>query len=267
MPAEWIVFSSGRSGDGDIYAINPATGETIQVAATAAPEGTARYDRARNRVVHHRYDEDGARLVSGGNDLFVDPNGDVAPDWSPDGEWIVYAEQGAATEGLFRARTDGSEPQRLTAGEAIDRYPAWSPDGKRIVFARRLGSGWDLFVRTVADNTEERLTSDGKYVGHPAWSPDGSRIAFDTFYGEQTEIAVLDLATRAIARLTDRAGNDLIPAWSADGRRIAFGGELDGAGNWDLWLVDVETLRVERLTREPSYDGGPVFVPASALER
>lgn len=264
---EWIAFSSGRTGDGDIYAIDPATGETVLVAGTDAPEGTVRYDPARDRLVHHRYESNRAVLVSGGADLFADPNGDVAPAWSPDGAWIVYAEQGETTEGLFLARADGSDPQRLTGGRQIDRYPAWSPDGRRIVFARRLESGWDLFTRTIADGTEERITDDGKYVGHPAWSPDGSRIAFDTFYGEQTEIAILELASSAIDRVTTRPGNDLIPAWSSDGRSIAFGGEIPEESNWDLWFLNVATLETRRLTTDPSSDGGPVFVPASALGR
>ena len=56
-----------------------------------------------------------------------------------------------------------------------------------------------------------------------------------------------------------------MPAWSLDGRRLAFGGAPDGADNWDLWMVDLPSLELHRLTRHASYDGGPVFVPGSAL--
>ncbi|MEM8679899.1 MAG: hypothetical protein AAGF97_11145 [Planctomycetota bacterium] len=261
---EWIVFASGRSGDGDIYALDPTSGEIKPVVATPAGEGTVRYDLTRDRLVHHRFDDEGAMLVSGEEDLFVDPNGDVAPSWSPDGRWIVYADNRDGQDDLFLAKSDGTGERRLTRDAAIDRYPAWSPDSRRIVFAKRLSSGWDLHLLTLDSEEVERLPESGTYVGHPAWSPDGEAIAFDTLFDDQAEIAVIDLASGIIKRITHRAGNDLIPAWSSDGRRIAFGGEPT-AGNWDLWLVDLDKLELQRLTTHESYDGGPVFVPASSF--
>ncbi len=267
----WIVFSSARSNNSDIYAIDPVSGETVLVAGSPAPEGTVRYDAFRDRIVYHRYDMDPARavLVADGEDLFVDPNGDVAPAWSPDGGWITYVAQRDGQEDLFIAEPDGSGERRLTNDTLVERYPAWSPDGRSIVFALRLESGWDLHtIDPFEDDTPvQRITEGGVYVGHPAWSPDGRYIAYDTLIDEQAEIVIRELATGEVTRLTNRAGNDLIPAWSLDNRHVAFGGEPDNAGNWDLWMVDVETLEMKRLTSQPSYDGGPVFVPASALGR
>ncbi|MEQ9401112.1 MAG: hypothetical protein RJQ04_18245 [Longimicrobiales bacterium] len=266
----WIAFATGRSGNGDIYALDPATGETVVVAGTALGEGTVRYDPSRARFVFHRFVEERALLVSSdGDTLFEDPNGDVAPAWSPDGGWIVYADVRGEREGLYLARPDGSQERPLTDGALVDRYPAWSPDSRRIVFARRLRDGWDLHAISPFEEGAPvvRMTGRETYVGHPAWSPDGGRIAFDTYVGNQTEIAVLDLAADSVRILTDRPGNDLIPAWSPDGAWIAFGGEPEGSGNWDLWRVDAGGGPVVRLTEDPSYDGGPVFVPAAVLGR
>jgi len=266
---EWLVFSSARSGEGDIYALNPATLKTVKVAGTTAPEGAVRYDAARDRVIYSRYEENRAVLVSGGADLFVDPNGDTAPAWSPDGQWIVYAAMREGRENLYLAQPDGSEARRLTEGGFVDRYPAWSPDSSRIVFARKQDDAWDLFSMAVEEGEAslKRLTTLQGYVGHPAWSPNGRFIAFDALWDGQAEIAVLELETGRITRLTDRLGNDLIPAWSRDNRRIAFGGEPNSAGNWDVWVVDLGTLGLQRLTTEMGFDGAPVFVPASAIGR
>lgn len=269
--ADWVMFASGRSGEGDLYALQPETGETRLVVGTPSPEGTVRYDAARDRLVYHRYETDPERavLVADSTDLFVCPNGDVAPVWSPTGTRIAYVAQRDGQDDLFLARPDGSEEQRLTNDAFIDRYPAWSPDGDRLVFARRLDTGWDLHVLDLTTDppTLGRLTNDGVYVGHPAWSPDGQFIAFDTLIEEQAEIVMLELATGTLTRLTDRPGNDLIPAWSPDSRRIAFGGEPNSNGNWDLWMVDVTTREITRLTTQPTYDGGPVFVPATVVEQ
>jgi Tol biopolymer transport system component len=268
-PGEWVVFSSARSGEGDVYAVDPASGETVLVVGTAAPEGTVRYDSARHRIVYHRYEENRTVLMSGGDELFVDPNGDVAPAWSPDGKWIVYAAERGGQVDLFRASPDGSGEHRLTHDAFVDRYPAWSPDGARIVYARRLESGWDLHLFTPNEGAPviERLTEGGGYAGHPAWSPDGRRIAFDILVDGQAEIAMIDASGGEVTLLTRRAGNDLVPAWSGDGRRIVFSGDPGNAGNWDVWMLDIESRDVVRLTTHEGYDGGGVFVPASVIRR
>ena len=266
----WIAFNSNRSGDGDIYALHPASGTVRQLTDSPAPEGGVRYDAARKRVVYTRYLDPENRAVvraAGGAHLLDDPNGDVAPVWDPTGQWIAYAAVRDGQEDVFIARPDGTEEQRLTNDEAIDRYPAWSPDGRRIAVARREATGWDLYLLDLDDvaSAPTRLTKEGIYVGHLTWSPDGRRIAFDTLIDGDAEIAVTEVATGATTRLTRRAGNDLTPAWSPDGRQIAFSGDPEGAGNWDVWTVDVATGQLRQWTTAPGYDGGPVYVPASSI--
>jgi Tol biopolymer transport system component len=257
---EWVVFTSARSGNGDLYAVDIETGSLSLVVGTEMGEGAARFDPARRRIVHHRFRDDRAILVANGVELFDDPNGDVAPQWSIEGR-IVYALEADAAADLFVADALGEDAIQLTRTTQIERYPAWSPDGQRVVYARRLEEGWDLHAIDVATGRETRLTFNNRYVGHPSWSPDGTRIAFDTMVDDHTDIAVLDLESGAVDRLTSRAGNDLSPAWSADGTRIAFAGDPDGAGNWDVWVADVGDRSLSRLTEAPGFDGGPVFVP------
>jgi Tol biopolymer transport system component len=262
--ADFLVFSSGRSGQGDIYGFDLDSGELKLIVGSPAPEGGVRYDPFHDRLVHHRYSADAAMLVSGGRTLFVDPNGDVAPSWSSSGR-IVYALEAEGGGDLFLADSLGESVERLTDDDAVERYPAWAPSGDVIVYAKRAEGGWDLYTLDVATKRESRLTYDSVYVGHPSWSPDGRRIAFDTLRDGQAEIAVLDLDDGHIELLTQRDGNDLIPSWAPDGKRVAFGAEaIDD--NWDVWIVDVDTKELTRITTDPASDGGPVFVPASALD-
>ena len=268
--SSWIVFQSARSGQGDLYAVDPASGETKRIFGTDLGEGGVRYDAARGRLVHQRFEEDPEQVVlaTGADALFVDPNGDTPPSWSPKGGRIVYVASRGGQEDLYLADADGTHEVQLTNDAEVDRYPVWSPDGRHVAFARKAETGWDVFKMSPDPSaTPVRLTQLGEYVGHLDWSPDGSQIAFDRLYDGQTEIAVLDLESGEIRRLTERAGNDMVPAWSPDGAQIAFAGEPEGSGNWDLWTVDVSTLEISRLTTEEGYDGRPVYVPASVLER
>lgn len=261
-PEDWITFSSGRSGNGDIYAVQPGGGVPTLVVGTEASEGTVRYDPSARRLVHSRFDSLGVMLVSRDAELFLDPNGDVAPVWSATGRiaYVIESEDGAD---LFLADRSGDDQQRITSDAAIERYPAWHPDGRQLVYAKRLASGWDLHVLNVETGREDRVTYDGAYVGHPNWSPNGDMIAFDRMYGEQTEIVVLDVESGEIRRLTDNSENDLLPSWSADASLIAFAGAR--GENWDIWTVATGSGAIERITNDDAFDGGPVFVPASTI--
>lgn len=265
--SHWIVFSSSRSGNGDLYAVRPSGGEVVKVAGSEAPEGTVRYDPTRDRLVYQRHHEkEGfAMLVADGKDLFKDPNGDAAPVWCPKSGRIAYVAKRDGQENLYIAAADGTEERALTQDAEVDRYPAWSPDGKHLVFARKAETGWDLFTIEVdgVDAKPNRLTRDGRYVGHPSWSPDGRYVAYDTLIDGQAEIMVFDRKTDTARRITERPGNDLVPSWAPDGRSLAYGADSDG--NWDVWTVDLESLETRRITKDPAYDGGAVFVPGSAL--
>ena len=50
-----------------------------------------------------------------------------SPAWSPDGQYILYS-----SPGIWVARADGKEPQRLTVH---GQEPSWSPDGRYILFS------------------------------------------------------------------------------------------------------------------------------------
>lgn len=65
------------------------------------------------------------------------------PDWSADGEWIVFQslqpeEHPTDAISLYRIRPDGTDLQQLTrrAGSEIDVYPRYTPDGSSILFSR-----------------------------------------------------------------------------------------------------------------------------------
>ena len=57
------------------------------------------------------------------------------PEWSPTGEWIVFASNrtGPANTGqLYLIRPDGSDLRRITGGPWSYAQPAWSTDGSAL---------------------------------------------------------------------------------------------------------------------------------------
>jgi TolB protein len=107
---------------------------------------------------------------------------DWRPDWSPNGDWIVFERQFyerecdpndcARTSDIFVTRSDGTSLRRLTKS-GNNREPRWSPDGRRIVFAstraRKQRDFGDIYVMNANGTGQTRLTKGFFSSDQPDW--------------------------------------------------------------------------------------------------
>lgn len=94
----------------------------------------------------------------------------------------------------------------------------------------------------------------------PSWSPDGRWLAYVSFETRAAAVWVQDLATAERRIVSARAGVNGAPAWSPDGRRLAL--TLSSAGgNLDVFVLDIGSGALERLTDDPAIDTEPVWTP------
>ena len=220
----------------------------------------------------------------------TDGGGYWTPLWSPDGASIAFRQETGLAAGIGLVASSGGAPVILVAGEdpeLINLLPAWSGDeliygsheggpdtdlwaivrsgGQRhVLFAARSGrrleadvsrtdsriafswspeatrssgfvAGLDLWVATGGDDdVPENLTEGRVYLpSGPRWSPDGTRIAFWGF------------------------------ARAADGSLEDLGSHADGANPPDseLFLIDVSTHELTRLTDNAQDDQAPAWTP------
>ena len=181
--------------------------------------------------------------------------------------WLVDATTGAA--------------ELLTTGDHHDADPAWSPDGRQIAFVSDRHTnpdlGWrsDVYLVTLRTRAVRQLsTGRGRQAwASPAWSPDGAWVAAignrDWRRGEIAQASVWRFRVRDGADEDLLAGSDLEaagamnsdlvggganrPQWMADGRWIVFAAPAEGS--FELWRVEVDGGRIERLTRDRHYLG------------
>src|SRR5207245_9071945 len=66
--------------------------------------------------------------------IHVGLNGLQPPQWSPDGEQLVFSGFSNGFTDLFIINRDGTGLRRLTHDKYADLHPSWSPDGKTIAF-------------------------------------------------------------------------------------------------------------------------------------
>lgn len=159
---------------------------------------------------------------------------DVTPDWSPDGNEIVFMGYpwGVGYIDIYKMNADGSNVEALT-NNYKNANPKWSPDGTTIAFTRNNSGDWPELWLMDADGTNERKVPIPYYVNALAWMPDG-RISFwgnpNTFAvnglfatdvaGESVEeIVNLDEVSAATGQ-TQSFPNTI--DWSPDGKRGVF---------------------------------------------
>jgi TolB protein len=132
-------------------------------------------------------------IVNPYDGTFAEPQPDstvnLAPDWSPNGEQIVYNSK----NGLRIMSVDGKSSYALT-NLPKDTSPVWSPDGSQVAFVRWQHDHWEVYVVNADGSGLTRLTNTPALPGaagnsvSPAWSPDGDYIAFLTDRSGEWEI-------------------------------------------------------------------------------
>lgn len=132
----------------------------------------------------------------------------IMPDWSPDGQSIVFVDGSLGDLGLLHVET-GRAISLVEDSPAVAK-PYWSPDGRRIVFSGGDSSidlrGWDIWVTAVPPgrlflkNLTER--SDANELS-PAWSPDGRKIVFLSDRQGTQHLYVMNADGMGVRQLTD----------------------------------------------------------------
>jgi TolB protein len=136
--------------------------------------------------------------------------------------------------------------------------PAWSPDGNMLLFDLDSGNDSGLFVIDANGGEARRLTRGSHQ--DPAWSPDGQRIIY-VHQERGSSLWIMNADGGGAQPLLQWDGfRYFSPAWSPDGSRVALVSDCEGA-DLELYLLDLETRQLTRLTHGAYMDFNPAWTP------
>ena len=242
---QWVLFSSNRSGNLDLWEVSTKTGIPRRLTDDTADDWDPSFTPDGKNVLWSsnrsgpfeiwmaNSDGSGARKVtSDGQDA-------ENPTMTPDGTWIIFGSFNHEHPGIWKIHPDGTGLAPVVRG--ISPYPELSPDGRYVTCRTNDDpSHVTLRVFRFSDGTptafhaalEIRRGFSATSVGRPRWMPDGKSIVFvgqndQGVYGLYVQEFDPDTETERTRRTLGEFDSDLSTesfGISPDGSRMVLAG-------------------------------------------
>jgi serine/threonine-protein kinase len=198
---KWIYYSAEKVGD-TAGAGDPSAGAAVgaQAAGTAAGgaqpgDAAAGGDAAvgTGTDIYRR----AADLSSPPEDVLVVPGNQLVRSISPDGEWLLYANNDVLSTGEYDiallSLTEGGAPRMLFDSPEREQTGVFSPDGRWVAYVAETTSVREIYVQSFPNLGGVTQVSRGGGI-EPAWSKDGDRL----FYRSDTndDLMVVEVLAR-----------------------------------------------------------------------
>jgi dipeptidyl aminopeptidase/acylaminoacyl peptidase len=196
-----IAFQSDRSGNWDIFLLDPGT-------------------------------------IEGPFQVTTDSGDDTDPFWAPDGSALTFQSDRNGNWDIFTILLDGTDETQWTEDDADEIDPVWSPAGGSIAYASDRSGDWDLYLVDLGSGDEVQLTSgegDGDWEIYaydvisdvlvrltddpaadeaPSWDCDGTLVLFHSDRDGDDEIYSVALDdVEAVVQLTDQDSTERYAVW------------------------------------------------------
>lgn len=180
-----------------------------------------------SRIVFERYgDRIGFPLgiftinPDGGDCLQIRQTG-KCPEWSPDGNWIVFEDLPEGYEdyatNIYIMKPNGKEVRQLTRHTDGRAYcPTWSPDSKNICYSLSTDEGSQIWTVDIESLQQKQLTHEDD--SYPFWTPFNKIV----FFNREGFVLIMDSDGKNQREYDLFSKGDDEPRWSRDGNKIVF---------------------------------------------
>lgn len=191
--------------------------------------------------------------------VFQAPNSIQAPNWTPDGKYLIYNSDGL----LYRFDLEAGKPEVINSGLATSNNNdhVLSFDGSMLGISHHVAeeeNRSNIFVMPAGGGKPERITASGPSYLH-GWSPDGRWLTYTAERNGNYDIYKISVKKKKEIRLTDAPGLDDGSEYSPDGKYIYFNSVR--TGKMKLWRMKPDGSEQEQVTFDEYNDWFPHISP------
>ena len=193
----------------------------------------------------------------------------LSPSFSADGKYVTYTSYEAGNPDLYIYDISSGKSRKLSGQKGINSGGNFSPSGKVITFTGSVNGDADIYTVLPGGGSRKLFISGSGPDVDPSFSPDGSKIAFVSgrFGNPHIFVANLNWASDTEPRvmndkrLTYAGWYNATPAWTPEADRIAFAGYDKEIDRFDLFIMNPDGTKLERLTLRAGDNERPWFSP------
>ncbi|UCD39184.1 MAG: S9 family peptidase [Fidelibacterota bacterium] len=201
--------------------------------------------------------------------LTEDPESDLHPRWSPDGQTLAFTSDRTGTEQVFLLTVATGEIRQLTTLSTGAADAVWSRDGEQLAFISEVFPELEgdeanaARLKAIEESEVEARVTDRLLYRH--WDRWTDRTRSHVFVQSVSGGAARDMTPGDYDTPPISLGGDQDYTFSPDGSWLCYVKNIDPtvavSTNNDLFLVNLSTGATNRLTENPANDNSPQYSP------
>ena len=196
----------------------------------------------------------------------------LSPSWSPDGKSIVYTSFETGDPNIFLYDLEKRKSRMIAGEKGLDSGAQFESKGKFVVYSHAVNGDTDLYLKNKEGGKALDFVKGTGLDVDPVFSPDGKYLAWVSarfgnphlFRGDLSWSNGVPSVTKD-ERLTFAGWYNATPAWSHDSEKIAFASYDKEINRFDLFMMNPDGRKLERLTLRSGDNESPSFAPNSQL--
>ena len=257
---DWIVFTSNRDGNWELYIGNVDGTEQRRVTFNNfAVDTGAMWSPLGDRIVFAS-NRDGnwnlflLDLATGAETQLTDNlSNEIAPAFTADGQKVVFQSDRDGLWQIYEVNLGTFEQTRLSDGQGNDFDPLPSPNGDLVGFhSIREGLDSRVYVMDSDGANPTPISAAGDDARNLSWSSDQALLAYNSNADGDQDIYVYELATELTRQLTDNTTNDVAPTWLCSAPTI-------------LWTSDATSDQVTPAEVDDIYETNALPIDGPAI--
>jgi len=276
---EWIVFSSDRDGNWEVYVTRVDNTITRRLTYNTAAKDLDAVWSPDGRYISYETDRDGNweiyvfDLVTGEERRLTDvPGNDINGFWTHDSKHVVFQSDRDGLWQIYTVNVETGEVTRISDGQADDIDPAVSFKDDRIAFrSTRDGSTVTrIYVMNMDGSDVQAISPEGATASSQTWYVDDSIIAYQSDADGDFDIYVYEFASQKTRLVTDNTIGDYAPTWFCSAPIVIFTSDIidndPNIYNTPALPIEANAILVEeeasQMTENPTNDIYPENSPS-----